>query len=319
MMNEVLVSACIITYNQENFIRSCIEGVVNQQVNFTFEIVIGEDGSTDETLSICKEYAIKYPQLIRLIAGAENKGMMKNWLSTITSCRGKFIAICEGDDYWTDALKLQKQVDYISKYENCNLVFTDAKVWNENKREFLPNWANINREKYEFKDLIEKNVITTCTALFRNPNRNAEISNYLLNFKIGDYPLYLFLLRSGYAYFLNKDTAVYRQHNGGVFSLYGPENFLNTNIEVLNTIMKEGLSEEERFYVKKSLVKWHYAKAVRLSSKLLFNEVRSYIRQNLRFIDIRYNFKYFVLLIKMYLFPKSKKGVFHVSSSNQIS
>ena len=306
MMNEVMVSACIITYNQEKFIRDCIEGAINQQVDFSFEIVIGEDGSTDETLSICKGYAIKYPHLIRLIPGDGNKGMMKNWLSTIKSCKGKFIALCEGDDYWTDPLKLQKQVDYISAHPNCNLVFTDAKVWSENTQELLPNWANIVREKYAFKDLIERNVITTCTVLFRNPHQNAAISNYLLKFKIGDYPLYLFLLRSGYAYFLNEETAVYRQHGGGVFSLGGPENFINTNVEVLNSLMQEELSKQERYYVKKSLVKWHYSKAVRFSSDGHFKKIRSYLRTNLNGRDIYYNLTFFLKSGILYLSPKIK-------------
>ena len=103
----------MITYNHEKFIAEAIEGVVMQKTNFQFELVIGEDCSTDNTRAICIEYQKKYPDIIRLRLPETNQGMMLNWINNINSGRGKYIALCDGDDYWTDPYKLQKQVDFM--------------------------------------------------------------------------------------------------------------------------------------------------------------------------------------------------------------
>lgn len=312
----MLVSVCMITYYHEAYIRNAVESILMQETDFEYEVIISNDCSPDDTDSIINELIRHHPKCakIRYTRHEKNMGMQNNFIWALQQCKGKYIALCEGDDYWTDPLKLQKQVDYISRHYDCNLVFTDIKVWYETEKKFLPNWATITREKYEFKDLIQRNIITTCCVLFRNPDNHEELSNYLRNFKIGDYPLYLFLLRSGYAFFINEVTAVYRQHKGGVFSLSGPENFINSNIEVLKELQQMGLSQKDLFFVKRSLVKWYYTKAVRLSANLCFDEVRLYIMQNLKIIDMRYNFKYFLLTVKMYLLPKSKKGAFQFKS-----
>jgi len=304
----------MITYGHEAYIKQALESLLVQNTKFEYELIISNDCSTDDTHKIIEECINNYkgPVNIKYNNLENNLGMMPNFIFTLNQCSGDYVALCEGDDYWIDPLKLQKQVDYISKHPNCNLVFTDVKVWNESKKIFLPNWAIIKKEDYEFKDLIERNIITTCTVLFRNPYKDEEISNWLLDFKVGDYPLYLFLLQTGYAHFLKEVTAVYREHTGGVFSLSGPENFINTNIEILKRMQNLNLSRQNIILIKRSLVKWYYVKVVRLSSKLEFKEVRSYIKANLEFSDIKYNTKYFILIVKLYLFPKSKSGVFQI-------
>ena len=113
--NQILVSACIITYNHEKYIKDAIEGALMQDVDFGYEIVIGEDCSTDNTLKICEEYQKKHPSIIRILKRERNLGMNGNWLSTIRSAKGKYIAICEGDDYWTDKNKIKRQVDFLEK------------------------------------------------------------------------------------------------------------------------------------------------------------------------------------------------------------
>lgn len=121
------VSACIITYNHEKYIRECLEGAINQIIDYEYEIVISDDKSSDNTLQICLEYASKYPNLIRILPSEFNLGMIGNWIKSISNCKGKYIALCEGDDYWTDPLKLKKQVDfleenggYVACYKRCS-------------------------------------------------------------------------------------------------------------------------------------------------------------------------------------------------------
>ena len=130
-MSEPLLSVVLVTYNQEKYIRSAIEGAVQQQCAFPFEILIGEDCSTDNTLSICQEYVDKYPDMVRLLPDAgHNLGLKENFLRTYRQCRGKHIAYLEGDDHWIDPLKLQRQVDILESQPDVVLVHTNCKLWN---------------------------------------------------------------------------------------------------------------------------------------------------------------------------------------------
>ena len=139
-----IVSVNMITYNHEPYIRQAIEGVMMQKTDFEFELVIGEDASTDKTREICFEYQKKYPDKIRILWWHENLEKVKhpaggNPKRTMAHCRGEFIAFCEGDDYWIDPFKLQKQVDVMRKYPNvglchckCNMISLDGKEWHSN-------------------------------------------------------------------------------------------------------------------------------------------------------------------------------------------
>lgn len=124
-MDEVLVSIWCITYNHELYIRDAIKGFLSQKTNFIYEIIIHDDASTDKTAEIIKEYEEEYPELIHAIYQKENqysKNQPSNrWLYDIENqnCRGKYIAICEGDDYWIDPQKLQLQVDYLERHPEC--------------------------------------------------------------------------------------------------------------------------------------------------------------------------------------------------------
>ena len=115
MMQKTLVSICCVTYNHENFIRQCLDGFVIQKTNFVFEILVHEDASTDKTALILKQYETNYPQLFRCVYQSVNQFAIQNTLVNILfpMAKGKYIAICEGDDYWTDPYKLQKQVDFL--------------------------------------------------------------------------------------------------------------------------------------------------------------------------------------------------------------
>jgi glycosyltransferase involved in cell wall biosynthesis len=294
-----------------------VESFLMQQTTFPFEIIIHDDASADKTGEILKEYEAKYPNVIKCLYQKKNqyslgvRGIMAKF--TFPHARGKYIALCEGDDYWTDPFKLQKQIDYISKHENCNLVFTDVKLLEESNNKLESNWATITKDIYRFKDIVQANVITTCTVLFRNSYRKHEIENWLTHFNIGDYPLYLFLLRDGYAYFLKDITSVYRQHSGGIFSLKGIEHLINKNIEVLEVLEKLNLSKQEFFYVRKSLIRWYYTKVVRMSDNLQFDQIRTFIKKKVKWTDTWFNLTYFLKILFLFLFPQFKAGVFQRS------
>jgi len=136
-MTEPLVSVKMITYNHAPYIAQAIEGVLQQKTNFPIELVIGEDYSTDGTREIVFKYQEKYPDIIRVITSDKNVGMRKNGYRTMKACRGKYIAFCEGDDYWHHPDKLQKQVDYMEKHPECGMVFSDYDVYFSGSNELI--------------------------------------------------------------------------------------------------------------------------------------------------------------------------------------
>ena len=172
IVKEPLVSVKMITYNHAPYIAQAIEGVLQQETSFPFELVIGEDCSTDGTREIVFDYQKKYPDIIRVITSDQNVGMRKNSLRTTRTCRGKYIAFCEGDDYWHHPQKLQKQVDYLEAHPECGLVHSDV-VWHNvetgktiprhyKKRKLYHDHENVLRSIIEFKYRV-----MTCSAVVR--------------------------------------------------------------------------------------------------------------------------------------------------------
>lgn len=217
---NILVSVSMITYNHEKFIAEAIEGVVMQKTTFPFELVIGEDCSTDNTRAICIEYQKKYPDIIRLRLPETNQGMMLNWINNINSGQGKYIALCDGDDYWTDPYKLQKQVDFMEANPGFALCSHKAYtllcgVLDEN--------IEMERDVLTTEDLISKDWgLLTASILFRKDAHKTPDWYYTV--KNGDYALQLIVSLSGKIKFLPEYMAVYRQHLGGMSSTLKPLN-----------------------------------------------------------------------------------------------
>ena len=142
---DVLVSVIMIAYNQKKYIRKAIESVLMQRTDFSFEVLIGDDGSIDGTSEIVSEYSRKYPEIVKAKIREENIGATRNSYDLLCSARGKYLATCEGDDYWTDELKLQKQVDFLEKntqYVGCvhPIIFVDEN--NEQLKNSRINWIS---------------------------------------------------------------------------------------------------------------------------------------------------------------------------------
>lgn len=215
-MNEKpLLSIALITYNQEEFIAECIEGMVNQKTNFPFEIVIGEDCSTDGTRAICMQYKEKYPDLVRLNFPEQNLGMMGNWINTINACDAKYIAICEGDDYWIDPDKLQKQVDFLEKNSAYALCSTASKRLDYKYGHFYD--AAVEKDTLTTKELLSEDWgIMTATIVFRK--EAFQMPSWFKKVKNGDYSLQLLVSLKGKIKCLPDYTSVYRQHVGGISS-----------------------------------------------------------------------------------------------------
>jgi glycosyltransferase involved in cell wall biosynthesis len=216
----MLLSISCIAYNQEQFIAKTIESFLMQKTSFPFEIIIHDDASTDATAKIIKEYADKYPDLIIPIYQKENqysKGINPAFEFVIPKSKGKYIAVCEGDDYWIDPFKLQKQVDFLEANPEYGMVCTDYSKYFQSKNIFKYNCFKIKKYKHEvsFEDyLFDRSTIGTATVIFRQSlyllyeNEIPEIVRQ--GFNVGDTPLWLFLSVKSKIKVLSDATAVYR-------------------------------------------------------------------------------------------------------------
>lgn len=223
-MQEPLVSIVTITYNHEPYIRKCIEGVLMQKVNFLIEFIIAEDCSTDGTLAICKEYAEKYPELIRLITSENNVGAIANERRAMKAAKGKYIAFCEGDDYWTDPLKLQKQVDFLEKNPEYSVCFTRYQLFNENQKTLSRDNADYlfdaSSDNYYVDISIDvflyKWVTQYLTILCRSDVLDVSLSEQY-NYYCDSHQVY-HLLTKGKGALLNFTGGVYNQTGQGTYT-----------------------------------------------------------------------------------------------------
>lgn len=172
---EEMVSVIVVAYNEEATIRRALDSVLMQECHLPVEIVVGEDCSTDGTRAICEEYARRFPSAVRLMEKAPNKGVIDNYYDCLLACRGKYIADCAGDDFWTDRLKLEKEVRIMEKDERVTIVHTDWNYYNEATGEsFHGGVQEFASALTDGRDMLEaiitqtkRPVIHLCTALYR--------------------------------------------------------------------------------------------------------------------------------------------------------
>ena len=207
-----MVSIHCLAYNHELYIRECLDGFVMQKTNFRFEAIVHDDASTDGTAEIIKKYAAKYPDIIKPIFEIENQyskhdGSIERIM--IEASKGKYIAFCEGDDYWIDPLKLQKQVDILNNNRNTSLVYSRAYIKDGDRI-----YGDISHDECGFLDLIKDNGIPTATVMVRANeyyNYINEIRPFSRRWMMGDYPLVLYFSLNNSITFLNDFTAVRRR------------------------------------------------------------------------------------------------------------
>lgn len=213
-----MISVSMITFKHELYIQQAIEGVLMQKTNFDFELIIADDCSPDKTPEIIEEIVNKHPKgnKIKYFRHKENIGMQPNGIFAHNQCSGQYIALCEGDDYWTDPLKLQKQVDFLENNLDYVLCFHKVDIEKRNG-EIVEDFITKVPENYETLDTLARlgNYIHTPSVVFRN-----IIKTFPFEFElspIGDYFLYIILAENGKIKYLDEKMAVYR-YGVGVFS-----------------------------------------------------------------------------------------------------
>lgn len=213
------VSVAMITCNHAAFIREAIASVLSQKAEFEWELVVGEDNSADSTPGIVAEFARANPQRVRVITSDKRVGMNRNLERTLQSCRGEYIALLEGDDFWTSTAKLQRQVTFLDSHPHLSACFHNAiAFYDDGSRD---SWTYTRHDlppELTTADLLRGNVIPTCAVMYRGRPVDS-FPDWLLDTGIGDWPLHLLASLSGNIGFFDETLSSYRVHMGGVFSM----------------------------------------------------------------------------------------------------
>lgn len=220
----------VITYNHENFIRQCIESILTQKTQFAFEIVIGDDASTDGTYDIVRQIRLEYSSKIRLIEEENHVGFIPNYLRTLRYCEGEFLAFCEGDDYWIDPNKLEDQVSFLINNPDYGLIYSDYNTYNESSKIVVKNYLSLNKfipiEGFQPSKMVKgDNQIMTLTTCIRASLLGPEYFRIMDDrfLFIADFPTWLWLGLKSNIHFEPKTTAVYRVHKKSITNSHSKE------------------------------------------------------------------------------------------------
>jgi len=259
------VSVSIITYNHEKFIGQALDSVLMQEANFEYEIVVGEDCSTDNTREILLGYRDKYPAKIRLLLPENNQGVIRNFVQTYKSCKGKYIATLDGDDYWTSPKKLQSQVEFLDRHPDFSMCYHPVRNFydDNSKPDFII--PKISKSISTLEDLLICNFIPSSGVMFRN-NLFGSFPEWYYTLRMEDWPLHILNAQFGKIGYLDHVMGDYRNHSG---------NFWSSKSEIYKSL------EDIKFYkcIDSFLkFKYHYIIKMKLSDyyyklALLYNEI----------------------------------------------
>lgn len=267
-ISEPVVSICCITYNHEQYISEAIDSFLMQETNFPFEVVIGEDCSTDNTRKIVEKYKENYPNIIKLIVSENNVGMQANGQRTMEACKGEYIAACEGDDYWMDAEKLQIQKDFLESNPEYIICYTDVEAFNENG--IIQDYIGGATKDLTADELKKATPINTLTTMYRNIMKDKFSPEFKAS-KYGDLFIWSILGYYGNGKFLPQiKPARYRIHSGGIHS---------------------GSSQIDKY--DNTLIT--YALLLSYHKKLGSSNIVEYFRQEILWLLLRNNFKNFLV------------------------
>lgn len=235
-----ILSVCLITYNHGKYIRKALDGIFSQKVNFPMEVIIADDCSTDNTREIILEYYEKYSSIIHLIFQDKNIGPAENWYQLMKSPAGKYIAYFEGDDYWTDPLKLQKQIDFLEQNPSYAISFHDVREIDLDGTTIRKLPIQKLKEDLTLYDLVSTNFIPTVSAVFRNYVTDYD---FIMQAPIGDYLLHISNAMHGPIRYHKEIMAAYRT-NSGVFSSIKKYKQREKIVRTLNIVLKKIVLEK---------------------------------------------------------------------------
>ena len=289
-----VISICIISYNQAAYIVQAIDSAIIQKLNYSVEIIIADDYSTDGTRELIFKYANQYPDLIRVLPRTINLGPARNFVDLIYAANGKYIAYLEGDDYWTVDSKVQNQVDFLENNPDFAICFTDAiETFSEDindPKNYLSGGSGGISET-TINELIFRNYIQTCTVVFKN-KLFGKFPDWYMQLKMGDWPLHLLNASYGQIKYLNFSSAVHRNHSSGVWS---SQHVLS---RIYNTLIAYNELEANTDFYKLSNFK-------KSKSNLYLSSVKYHLKQK-EFIKAINNFFNGIFLYPKHIYSRKK-------------
>lgn len=298
-MSTPIISVIVITYNQENTIKRTLDSILNQELSESFEIIIGDDCSSDKTPFICDEYKAKYPDIITVIHNKKNKGLRDNYYDCILEAKGEYIADCAGDDFWIDSQKLQKQLNIMRSNSNVSLVHTGWQFYDSNTQKFIIPDKNNSNNKFKVP-IIEKGglilpillreepvIIHLCTSLYRKDIflHELQTDEYLFRnkeFTCEDIQIEIIMSAHGEIAYIPDITLAYQI---GVPSASSEESFLKTFKFYFGTLklnryiqLKYNLSDTQIKPYYNTIIPYLYSQLFYSGNKHYIVEFESYIK-----------------------------------------
>lgn len=239
MSTTPLVDIIMPTYNHEKFIAEAIESVLAQKTAFAYRLIVGDDCSTDGTQAIVRHYAGKYPDEVEFFFSPVNLGALHGdriSVKLLNQCTAKYVAILEGDDYWTDPNKLQRQVDFLERHTECSLCFHNAEMFYEDGSQPPTKLRPPDQKEIStVEDVLAGMVPIPCTILFRN-NLLGELPDCFYKVTNADWVMVVLLAEHGHIGYINEVMAAYRMHPDGMWSRLTPQQRVKEHINTYKTI-----------------------------------------------------------------------------------
>jgi glycosyltransferase involved in cell wall biosynthesis len=238
---EPLISCCIITYNHAAYIKQAIESVLNQKHHYSFEIIIADDCSIDGTTEIINRYRQQHPGIIKVITQPVNIGASKNFISMLLAANGKYIAYLEGDDYWSNEHKLQKQIDFLEQHPDYSICFSNVlETFSEdiNDPRNVLHGGSGSKTTTGINDLLRGNYIQTASVVFKN-KLFPYFPEWYAQLMPGDWPLHILNAQFGNIYYDKECMCVHRNYSKGVWSSQKALKRIENTLNVCRVIGEE--------------------------------------------------------------------------------
>ena len=290
---DIMVSICVQTYNQENYIAQCLESILNQKTSFKIEILIGEDFSSDNTRNICISYAKKYPDKIKLFLHHRDNNILIQGKSTglfnsffnIFSSKGKYIAYCDGDDYWTDELKLEKQVTFLENNAGYSFCYHDVRTIDENGKKIFKTYLDQGKRDFDSGDLkkvlVQPPISTWC---FRNIISEIPIE-MTQTINADNFWISLLGFHGAGKYLNTIRPSFYRIHSNGIWSLIDREAQIiskRRTYDLLSKFYEDRSNHELSDFFRKRSLKFLkmliFSRMKKLDLQYIFINIPQYIR-----------------------------------------
>lgn len=234
--DHLLVSVCMIAYNQEDYLRQAVESVLSQRTEFAFELVIGDDCSSDRTREIALQYERAYPGSVRVLPSSAHLGLTRNFERTLKACRAEYVAFLDGDDFWTDSNKLQTQAEVLTSHPDVSVVTHPVRVFSESRGKesgLFPRWPRPQRTGIE--EVLRGHYTHTSSIMVRNP-RLSQLPWWFHEVYVHDWPFVVLCATRGDVYYVPEPMSIYRCTGKGAWSALSELEHAKLDMEACLTI-----------------------------------------------------------------------------------